>query len=581
MLRQPGTRGWPRAAVVGLLIGVFLVLLAPAARLQAQDARIQAHLDAGEFAPALALARGAATREDRDAGLARIAAAQARAGARNAALQTAAEISDDQARSDAVAQIAAQPLGGQGGGVQADFDSLIDLITSTIQPTTWDEVGGPGSVAPFPTGVYVDAQGVLQPLMKHDAGGSLAALRASSVPRSGAGDVRQPSPLRKVSLTRLEKHVQLRSAAGQPPTEAMQVLAGLERVKYVFVYPDSGDIVLAGPAGDWKSDAEDRIVSTASGRPVVRLDDLVVVLRHMITSPDARFGCLIVPRQEALARVKAFLEQPNVTFSRTGERKAWLEKLRATLGTQDIQVFGLDPRTRAAQVLVEADYRMKRVGMGLEEGVPGVKSYLDLIEVRPGEAPPPMGVLRWWFTLNYDAVLATDDAGGFAIRGQGVKVLSENELLTAEGKRVHTGQSEPLNRQFARSFTEHFGALCEKYPVYAELRNLCDLALVGALIREQDLAGRTGWHMTCFGDSAAYPIGLGSAPKTVETVANYRVIRSGRQLHTLAGVSGGVRIDPTPLVAPQAIETDRYGKLDSQRTQAVPKDLPLEAWWWD
>jgi general secretion pathway protein D len=41
--------------------------------------------------------------------------------------------------------------GGMGGGVKADFDSLIELITTTVQPTTWDEVGGPGSVAPFET----------------------------------------------------------------------------------------------------------------------------------------------------------------------------------------------------------------------------------------------------------------------------------------------------------------------------------------------------------------------------------------------------------------------------------------------
>lgn len=41
--------------------------------------------------------------------------------------------------------------GGMGGAAMADFDSLIDLITSTIQPTTWDEVGGPGSIAPFET----------------------------------------------------------------------------------------------------------------------------------------------------------------------------------------------------------------------------------------------------------------------------------------------------------------------------------------------------------------------------------------------------------------------------------------------
>jgi len=33
-------------------------------------------------------------------------------------------------------------------GTLADFDSLIDLITTTIQPEEWDSVGGPGSVAP-------------------------------------------------------------------------------------------------------------------------------------------------------------------------------------------------------------------------------------------------------------------------------------------------------------------------------------------------------------------------------------------------------------------------------------------------
>ncbi len=38
-----------------------------------------------------------------------------------------------------------------GGGPQADFDSLIELITTTVAPTTWDDVGGPGSIAPFAT----------------------------------------------------------------------------------------------------------------------------------------------------------------------------------------------------------------------------------------------------------------------------------------------------------------------------------------------------------------------------------------------------------------------------------------------
>jgi general secretion pathway protein D len=37
--------------------------------------------------------------------------------------------------------------GGLGGGSRPDFDSLIDLIQQTIEPTSWDEVGGPGTVA--------------------------------------------------------------------------------------------------------------------------------------------------------------------------------------------------------------------------------------------------------------------------------------------------------------------------------------------------------------------------------------------------------------------------------------------------
>jgi general secretion pathway protein D len=41
--------------------------------------------------------------------------------------------------------------GGMKGGSQADFDTLIDLITSTISPQTWSEMGGPGTIQGFDT----------------------------------------------------------------------------------------------------------------------------------------------------------------------------------------------------------------------------------------------------------------------------------------------------------------------------------------------------------------------------------------------------------------------------------------------
>ncbi len=372
-----------------------------------------------------------------------------------------------------------------------------------------------------------------------------------------------------VSLTRLEKQIQLLQAAGRQPSEEMQVLAGLQRVQYVFVYPESGDLVLAGPAGDWTPGDENSIVSTDTGAPVVRLDDLVVILRLMMSDRPAEFGCMITPRREGLARIQAFIRE---------HKHARLDQLRDQLGSQDIEVYGLDPRTRAARVMVEADYRMKLVGMGLEKGVPGVQSYLASISLAPGEPGPPMGVLRWWFTLNYDAVSASADRRAFALRGQGVKVESENEHLTAQGQRVHTGQSEELTRKFARDFTAHFDALCRKYPIYAELRNLFDLGLVCALVHEEGLADRVGWHLTCFGNPQAFAVELGEAPKEVQTVVSSRAVNRSV---TLIGVSGGVRVQPASLVRREAIEIPRDGALDSRRSAAATKKPAGDNWWWD
>jgi hypothetical protein len=461
----------------------------------------------------------------------------------------------------------------------ADFDSLIDLIQNTVAPESWTDAGGTGTIEPFPTGVDVNPQGVLRPLVRPEATSELAALRRASAPGGSRGKARQASPLRKLSLTRLEKQVQLRLAAGRLPTEEMQVLAGLQRIRYLFVYPESGDVVLAGPAGNWRTGPDSRAVCAETGRPVVCLDDLVVVLRQAMTAPDARFGCMITPRQEGLARVQEFLARPMPP----GGRKAWIEQLRAQLGRQDIEVYGLDPRTRAARVLVEADYRMKLVGMGLEEGVPGVESYLNLVKVPPGKMPPPFGVIRWWFTLNYDAVLTSADRRAFALSGQGVKVLSENEKLTAEGKRVHTGQSEPWTRRFAESFTEHFDALCEEYPIYADLRNIFDLALVSALIRQEKMPEKVDWHLTCFGDGGSYPVALGAVPRSVDSVVNYRVIQDPAfgLVHTVVGVSGGVRCDPAPLAAPAAVTPQTDRALGKEQSAAVPRALPGDAWWWD
>ncbi len=562
-----------------IVFSVVLVSVGPAPLLaqpaRDAEARLNGHLAAGEFAPALALAQQIPDPGRRDQALARIAQAQANGGIRRAALDTAGAMSDDRMRTsllDAVAGYSPGPAA-RGGGSMADFDTLIDLITSTIAPQSWDLVGGPGAIDSFPGGVYVDTGGLMKRLPVRESS-ALAQVRQMSRPAVGNQNARQPSALRKISLTRLEKQIQLRWANGQAPTDEMHCLAGLEKLRYVFVYPESGDIVLAGPAGDWTLDAEGRQVSANSGRPVLQLDDFVVVLRNAIEA-GGQFTCSITPRRENLAAAKAYLEETSKAPLKPGQTPSWLKQLRDHMGEQLIEVAGIDARTRVSRVIVEADYRMKLVGMGLEDGVFGVTSYLDSI---PQGKAAPMSVLRWWFTMNYDALQATPARDAFELRGQGVKVLSENEMLNERGERIHTGQSDELNSQFAQSFTKHFEALASKYPIYAELQNVFDLALAAGLIVAEDLPGQVGWHMPHLSQPQRYRVSLGTAPSTVQTVVNHRVSQ-GRNI--VAGVSGGVSVNSTPLVSKTAIRIDNYGALQAEHAGACPQDLPPDAWWWD
>lgn len=582
-LRRDSAGGWGGKlcylASLLLLFSVSTIERASAQLPAPVEAQLAALLRAGEFPAAIEMARGVGEPAARDRLLGLVAVAQAGQGARRAAVDTLSSMRDDRYRSQALSEIGRQMPGpgAAGGASQADFDTLMELIRSTVAPQTWSTVGGPGAIDAFPGGVYVDHAGLMKRLTIAGDESGLAVVRQQSLHDRGNQDCRKQAELRKVSLPRLEREVQLLWAFGKPPTEAMRMLAGLQRVKYVFVYPETGDVVLAGPAGDWHFDAEGRPVSADGGVPVVQLDDFVVLLRNA-QHEAGKFTCSITPRRESLAAAQAFLNESAKTPLKSEQRPAWLANLRRLVGKQAIEVQGLDARTRAARVIVEADYRMKLVGMGLEEGVFGVTSYLDSIEVAPGESPPPMSVLRWWFTTNYAAVKATPQRDAFEWQGSSVKVLSENEMLTARGERVHTGKSDVLNEQFAHSFSQHFDALATKYPIYAELRNVFDLALVAALLVAEDLPGRVQWHVTHFGDPQRHQVGLGVAPTDVESVVNHRVIQ---RKYVVAGVSGGVLVDTGPLAQRAAITIDQYGALHAGRAQSAPKDLPPEAWWWD
>jgi hypothetical protein len=390
--------------------------------------------------------------------------------------------------------------------------------------------------------------------------------------------------LRYVSLPRLEAAIAQRQNAHQPLDAAMLTLAGLQRVQYVLVYPETGDLVLAGPAGDWQATHEG-MVDAATGRPLVRLDDLLTLWRRQKDKGSA-FGCSIVPRQEALARTQEYLASTAGQAIEPSQRRDWLGGLRDSLGVQDVEYYNIDPNTRVAGLLLAADYHMKLIGMGLAEAVPGVKSYLATVRLGPGGQAPPMAILRWWFSIPTSTVEASDARDAFALPANSVQVLSENEMLAARGERVHTGQSDELNSKFAKSFTAEFEALADKYPVYAQLARVFELSLALAVIEKEGLAAKVGWSPSLLLDAERLRLPRLETPKGVETVINHRVI-GGR--HIIAGISGGVWVDGGKSLTVSAAKGEAASVLATTHkapaAQAVAEGdasaaAPIQ-WWWD
>ena len=546
------------------------------------DQQIQSHLDHGEFAAAIGLADQLDGRQA-DLWRANIARSQFGGGAFQGAYSSAGSIQDDVIRSQSLGDLVSRSNGtprngNQRGGVtEADFDDLVDLIKGNIAPDTWDDTNGDGTVQSYPAGVYVDASGALQKVKP--ASKALQRIRNQLLEKQSDW-VTSESGLRKISLVKLERAAQMLVAQGKPIPPEMKNLGGLYGVKYVIAFPETGDVVIAGPAGPWELNEVGRPVNKETGLPVMQFDDLVVCLRNAYDN-NGKFGCAITPRQQNLADTKAFLAQSKLRGN------AWRNKLQEHLGMQDIEVFGIDPQTHTGRVLVEADYRMKLIGMGLEESITEIPSFLSRVEPNPDGTLPPLDVVRWWFTLNYDDVFADDDRLAFEFTGTGVKVLSENEMINEQGKRIHTGKSKGPTKAFADDFTDHYAEISKKYPIYQQLKNVFDMALVSAIIRQERLAERADWQMTFFrstNESLSYQPAREATATQVNSVMNHRMIKQrlkGRTLkHTLVGVSGGISFDVSDVVSPRAIKNESAGALARTRTDAET-GVTANDWWWD
>jgi len=448
---------------------------------------------------------------------------------------------------------------------------LATLGCCALVALVWNSIASPLSAQVVPGaqqaglvqqigGVSVDAAGVLKNVDPKDRK-DLAELRAKALnavplPLQGATE------LRMVSLRKLQETIAEHAKQKQPLPDEVQVLAGLQRVNYLFVDEANKDIIIAGPAEGWKINAQGSVVGITTNRPVLLLDDLLVMLRTIDAARNGGVSCSIDPTPESVQKAQQFIS----TLKPGNNAQAAAKELENVMGMQTVSVTGVPGDSHFAHVLVAADYRMKRLGMNFDESkIKGFPSYLQMAGARESMFP------RWWLAPNYEPLGKAADGLAWEIRGGGVKCLTAEDQRSADGKRTATAQGGSSAKKWADLMTQKYEELCVVEPVFAELQNCMDLAVVAALIQQERLCDRLDLPLTTLLDEQAVPRVSYNVPKQVPTIGS--TVKKGN--NWVISASGGVLFQPWELV--------QTSKPNTKATEVQAKALAARkaSWWWN
>jgi hypothetical protein len=177
---------------------------------------------------------------------------------------------------------------------------------------------------------------------------------------------------------------------------------------------------------------------------------------------------------------------------------------------------------------------------------------------------------RWWLEPDYQPLLRSPDGLAWELRGGTVKTMTEEDFLTAAGNRQHTGRANPMAQRWADLMTEKFDELAVADPIFGQMRNCMELAVVGALIVKEQLTDRAGYSMPTLLDPTDVAIEEFAAPTQVASRAS--VMKKGR--NWVISASGGVMLNSWAVA-------DKVEQSDAPASARAAAAAKANHWWWN
>lgn len=386
---------------------------------------------------------------------------------------------------------------------------------------------------------------------------------------------------RAISLKVLQERLKASQGTGAYPQEMLQ-LFGLTRVSGYIVDADNHDVILFGEIEE--------------GFPLLHLNDFVVALRNTWLKYAELKGdtyyylapyCSLEPDLRVMASLQDIGNEIFQESTIEGIESA-LEKWRQLCGSpQFVVIKGIPFHSHFAEVIIKADYQMKRLAVGYDNpSISGFTSLADLTLKKARKDYAAKGTVsydssvgnRFWFYPG--EILFLEDEGIVEIDKIQIALLTEESYLSLSGRVTGKGKTSQTAESFASRFTSMYDQLADEMSIYLEFENLFDIFALSKSLKYKSSPKKAQLDLKYFLDQ--YSLSRNSVSEHLPGTPNVKQFEH-RSKNQTAKVwipfCGGVNMNFK--LSSRSFRRDTTGKLSRRRKAALMARPNPQSLFWD
>jgi len=279
----------------------------------------------------------------------------------------------------------------------------------------------------------------------------------------------------------------------------------------------------------------------AESWPGLRSDELRLMINNVRRGSQDPYCSLDPINENVVAFEKAKEKIPSRADSK--ELEAYLNYLIEVWGPQQVVVGGVPDSSHHAYTMLEADYTMKKMSLGLQTVTP-ISSTLEMVseDTSEGSDAAYQSSSRFWFVCRegHPELLHEEDIT--TIDELDVIIQTHAQGLNRQGELVDVEKVYPVSETWARRFSEYFPATAVQVKEFAELENQYRLLALFKAMKYQGHMDDVREVLDLFYQTCAY-VRVHPIPETYKGLGNWSFERNERRFYHQIS-TGGVNMNP-------------------------------------